>query len=386
MRQMFSIFLLFMPIFLWGQVYLKTQQASFKVAENTKVKVPGHLKNESDQVLHNDGNMTIEGDLIFSGENTNYSGEGILVFQGISNQKISSETSLSIASLQLNNKALLVLETNLSILRTLDLNHSGKIALENYHLNITPQAQIINYDKNSYVATNGTGTLTQEVSSSEVIFPIGNGNYNPVRMQNQGEIDNFSIRIEDGEFEAYNLANTTVKPILNRTWHIHEGQQGGSDVTLSLQWNESQEAAVFNRSESRVIFLNEGTWETDSLFSEAQAINLGNWVQHHSGLEAFNNTAFLVEGEVRTTENTLLIFPNPTSELVTLVWEEYKEGEILESYLYNGQGKVFWSLKGSLEEINQQLNYTLSSSARGIYLLRIKNGLRDFTNKIILIK
>lgn len=377
--------LLLIPSMLWSQVYVKNHQASFKVSENTTVKIPGHLKNENIQVFQNEGQITLTGNFSIIGENTSYLGKGKLIFQGISKQIISSTDSLAIAHLKVDNNALLTLATNITISNILDLNHNSIIALEDYDLKLNSQAQIMNYNKNSYVATNGTGSLAQEVGGSEIIFPVGNGSYNPAKIQNQGEVDNFSIRVEDGEPEVYDLNTSSEQPILNRTWYIHEQEQGGSDVILSLQWDEAHESEAFNREKTRLIFLKDGDWVVDSLFTNAQELHSEAWMQSSSDLEYFNNVAFLVEGETRTIENTLVIYPNPTTGLVTLIWEEYAD-ETLNAILYNNQGQVFWVLEGSLDQINQQLNHTLSSSQKGMYLLRINNGLRDFSSKIILVK
>ncbi|MBS1737187.1 MAG: T9SS type A sorting domain-containing protein [Bacteroidetes bacterium] len=131
--------------------------------------------------------------------------------------------------------------------------NAGKLTLGNN--NITAIA--INYSTPThYIVTNGTGTLTlKNVSSSPKLFPVGPSatSYNPITISNGGD-DDFSVKVQSAFTNALNDSSKAV----NAQWTISKtGAQTGNNVTLTPQWNASDEAgyptSTFYRNGSIVL-------------------------------------------------------------------------------------------------------------------------------------
>jgi hypothetical protein len=83
------------------------------------------------------------------------------------------------------------------------------------------------------------GKLSQTVTSTAVVFPVGNSSYNPITLTNTGTSDVFSVSVAD--VNASTMANNTTKQV-NRNWQITEGTAGGSILSIVAQYNTSDGA------------------------------------------------------------------------------------------------------------------------------------------------
>jgi hypothetical protein len=144
----------------------------------------------------------------------------------------------------------LTLSNSITINGTLDFA-GGKINLGSNNLTIGPAGNITNTTTTKYIVTNGTGTLQRTVVASNVLFPVGNGTYNPVTLNNSGTSDVFSIKVQN-TFDNPTNGN----PKVNKQWTINEQVAGGSNVTMTLQWNPADEDASFIRGNAIYI----GRW------------------------------------------------------------------------------------------------------------------------------
>jgi hypothetical protein len=96
----------------------------------------------------------------------------------------------------------------------------------------------------SYVRTSGTGTLNRTVGNNAVFFPVGRSAYNAATLTNSGAADKYSVRVIDNVTDIGTNADAgaqTSMAVVNRTWMINEEVAGGSNVTLSLEWNGPSE-------------------------------------------------------------------------------------------------------------------------------------------------
>ncbi len=121
---------------------------------------------------------------------------------------------------------------------------------------------ITGYNENRYIVTNGNTRDTlkgyfirENVANSNVVFPVGQAinDYTPATINNSGTADLFKVRAFDTVYEdgyLRNIANSfsisADERSVQRTWDIREGTTGGSNVSLTLQYNVATEGISFN--------------------------------------------------------------------------------------------------------------------------------------------
>jgi hypothetical protein len=83
------------------------------------------------------------------------------------------------------------------------------------------------------------------VGASNVAFPVGiSSTYNPVTINNAGTSDDFSVRVQS----SFDNAPLNPSAVVSRQWTITETVAGGSNATVTLQWNTADEAGSFVRT------------------------------------------------------------------------------------------------------------------------------------------
>jgi hypothetical protein len=120
------------------------------------------------------------------------------------------------------------------------LNLTGTIALGNNTLTISSSGSINGASSSNYVITDLIGSLKMNVPSTNtnVTFPIGTSTrFNQIILNNNGgTADNYSVKVSSGA--PANTPNSSNAYIQN-TWTIAESVNGGSNLTLTTQWNAS---------------------------------------------------------------------------------------------------------------------------------------------------
>ncbi|MCX6158127.1 MAG: T9SS type A sorting domain-containing protein [Ignavibacteriae bacterium] len=100
--------------------------------------------------------------------------------------------------------------------------------------NLTLANAVSGASSSSYIVTNSTGVLTiNNIGTTETLFPVGTAtSYNPALIINNGtEVDNFSVKV------GSTLSGTPdLTKVVQRQWDLAEAIAGGSDVTLKLQF------------------------------------------------------------------------------------------------------------------------------------------------------
>ncbi len=127
---------------------------------------------------------------------------------------------------------------------------NGNLELNNHCLTINGNYTLQNAH---YFQTSGTGSLKREVSSeASMTFPVGNGTYTPMTIQNDGTTDVFSVRTTPEVLENGTSGNALTTDVVDRTWFVEEVVAGGSDLTLTAQWNASDELLGFDRNDCAI--------------------------------------------------------------------------------------------------------------------------------------
>ncbi len=204
-----------------------------------------------------------------SGTGTLNGAAGKVIFSGTGAQTIPGG---SYKDLQMNGTGSKTLGGNATVAGILTLT-SGTITLGNNNLTITNTGSIAaGANANSFVVTNGTGTLTnQNIGSGgktgNINFPIGAtaSSYTPMVINNTtGTADNFSAQVKDNVYTNY--TGTTGSGQLstnavNKTWFMNEGIAGGSNATIQLTWNVGNELPGFDRDNCKLSHYTGGAWQ-----------------------------------------------------------------------------------------------------------------------------
>ena len=245
----------------------------------------------------------------------------------------------------------------LNISGNLDLG--AKITLNNNNLNLKGNSsQITNANASNYIVTNGTGTVNVENLNAErgtVNLPIGTAtNYNPVSIANTGTSDTFSARVSDG------ISNTT-NGAVNATWEISEATAGGSNVSLTLGWNGSQQNSAFDSGTAKVGHYLNGSWTAEN----SGAVSNNSITA--TGISSFSPFAVMNFGALAASDfskSKVLIYPNPFNENLNISTE-------------NGGVVYFYDLSGKLVSTSVLMKGTnslnKSSLSKGVYIYQIKN-------------
>jgi hypothetical protein len=153
-----------------------------------------------------------------------------------------------------------VLARNVTVSNTLSLTNSSQLQLSVYDLTIL-KGGAATTDGTAYVQTNAGGALRQTVPATAVavLFPVGQGTYNPAWLSQPSTSteDVFGVAVGDSVYTSYvplpvGAGNADGKgkgkdsagkgqPLSNptttttHTWYVSENDLGGSNVTMVLQ-------------------------------------------------------------------------------------------------------------------------------------------------------
>lgn len=237
--------------------------------------------------VQNNGTLTNAGEMQITGSFDNpgtFASTGDNTFKGGATQNLSgSFTGAESFYNVIVNKSVnpVVLSTEVAVSNQVNLVN-GKISIGSSNLTLAPAASLIGYDANDYIFTSATGTLRQTVGASNVIFPVGITSYNPITLNNAGTSDVFSVRVANSVVcQGVNTLSTTAK--VNRMWYISESVAGGSDASITPQWNTSDEQAGFARATSGLIPLNGTNFDLSSATNTAAtSVSANVWSQTKS--------------------------------------------------------------------------------------------------------
>jgi hypothetical protein len=174
----------------------------------------------------------------------------------------------SIRNLTMNGAGGIHLTTDLRVTKCLTLT-IGNIDIWANHMYISPTGYVTGYSAASYIQTESTGELVQQglgpgATIGKTFFPVGHtfNSYTPVNLVNNGTSDDFSVKILSDHFAngTTGAASTTDK--IDRTWFVEEAIPGGSNVTMTIQWNTAEELSGFDRSLCFISHYTNGVWDS----------------------------------------------------------------------------------------------------------------------------
>ncbi|MEO7309517.1 MAG: hypothetical protein ABIX01_03905 [Chitinophagaceae bacterium] len=183
------------------------------------------------------------------------------LYEGANGQQTGNGLPGTVASLTIDNSAGVALSGSVTAVDSLKLI-DGNLLTGPY--TITTKT-VIGGTASSYVVTDGSGTLKiNNVGASPVTFPVGPTTtlYNPAIIANSGTPDNFAVGTST---VAPNYIGGT-GPSVNAAWYISEAVAGGSNATITTQWNASQEPAGFTSNKNQAfLFHSDGYGATGTV-------------------------------------------------------------------------------------------------------------------------
>lgn len=197
--------------------------------------------------------LDVRGSLNISGTfNTN---NGTVIFGGSASQVIPGRTYNSVTVAGGSTK---ILGGNVTVTGTLTLTN-GKVVLGSSDLVISGAGSISGGSSSSYIVTDNTGHLIQQNLGSggrtgTILFPVGASltDYTPVSLQNSGTADVFNVKVITGAYPGYSgetpSGTAYTSNVVNATWFVNEVVTGGSNATLTFQWNGGNELGGFDRN------------------------------------------------------------------------------------------------------------------------------------------
>ena len=265
MKKQISTTLVFI-LCLCGQMlfsqHLTNNGSAITVLEGATLTVTGNVTLLSEVTIDNSGDIFVGGkwinnspDEIHMQDNT-----GTVTFNGSLPQSIEGEYSTHFSKLQLKQHTSLGSETSVSTLLGLT---NAMLTLNDYHFLAKTGAQITGAGADAYIVAEGSGLLVREVGEIDVEFPVGTTtSYLPATLFNSGEFDNFGVNVFEDVRDG-GLTGSTIPEIddcVNNTWNLLEEVEGGSDLSITVQWNADNEGSSFNRLLSGVGHYSAGAW------------------------------------------------------------------------------------------------------------------------------
>ncbi|MBL6449883.1 T9SS type A sorting domain-containing protein [Fulvivirga sp. 29W222] len=304
------------------------------------------------------------------------SANGTVVYGGAGDQPV---LDVAYTNLVISGSGTKQLQGSTAVTGTLTLS-SGKLALNNSDLIIGSSANIANASSLNYIITNGTGKLTQNGIGSggrtgEVLFPIGTStsSYTPLVINNSGTLDNYSVRLASAVYEDGYSGVIQTSDVVNKTWFIDEEVIGGSDVSLTFQWNDAENLSGFSPASVKVIHYNGTNWE---VLATGGATGSGTYTM--SALNVSSFSPFGIEGDAGTLPVELLFFQGSMQgDVAVLEWGTASELNndyfTLErsSDLENFEAITTVKGKGTTEE-RQDYKYYDNHPSKGVAYYRLK--------------
>ncbi|MEM6697839.1 MAG: T9SS type A sorting domain-containing protein, partial [Bacteroidota bacterium] len=96
------------------------------------------------------------------------------------------------------------------------------------------------------------------------IFPVGNTNYTPITIQNDGTSDQFSVQCLPKVLSDGTIGNVFPNDIVSTTWLIEEAVAGGANATLTAQWTSGEELPGFSRFNAFLSRYDGTAWDSDT--------------------------------------------------------------------------------------------------------------------------
>jgi hypothetical protein len=136
----------------------------------------------------------------------------------------------------------------------------GLFTLGAHDLHLWAGAVLLGGGPGSYVQTNSTGRLWQELSAP-TLFPVGNSSYNPALLSRSSGSGSHGVRVFDLVLSEGLSGVPLFEQVVQRTWDV-SGFLGSAELELQVQWNQAEERPGFFREACYLSQHLNGAWES----------------------------------------------------------------------------------------------------------------------------
>ena len=224
--------------------------------------VKGDFRNLDDGSILNSGDIFISGHWINNATSGNLlqGTTGNVHFDGPGSQVIGGTTRTWFNGLHLQADVILDVETSVSsglLLSGASMDVNGKCLI------MQSGSSLLGAGASGYIIVEDTGRLIREVGNSDVLFPVGtHTSYVPLTVRNDGATDLYGVNVF-GDVLDGGTSGATIPEIgdcVQITWDINEMVAGGSDLTVTPQWNSWDEGTSFDRMHCGIGNFVAGSW------------------------------------------------------------------------------------------------------------------------------
>jgi hypothetical protein len=195
---------------------------------------------------------------------------------------------------------------------------------------------------------------------------ISAASYTPVTLTaNAGHVtDDLSVRVVEHVLDNGTSGNQITEFVVDRTWLINEVVPGGSNVNVTVQWNESDELPQFGRFESYVMQYTGGAWVAGT---ETIANGANPYVQTKTNVTSFS--PFAVQTDPLPVVSTG-VFPNPVRDMLNVIVRT-NAAEQLSIAVYDLSGKLVRTEHRAVGYGGTLIQVNVTGLSAGIYVLKV---------------
>lgn len=350
----------------------------------------------------NFGGVTIEKNaaLTITGELSNYwavNGDGNLLMTADNPAIITGPGEYSVSHLNFTSGNFHLQDEPKTLLSKLVLGINTKIFLNDFDLRLNGNLPdpILNYSLNSYIVSNGTGSLSiQNLGSNtdvgtQQVFPVGRSSYNPVMIKYEGFIPaTFTVNVVDDAFEGGYDGNEITVSNIDRTWDVKKIEGDQTSTNILLQWQSNEELPGFNRDSCFVRHYVEDKWENGTAGRATTQPN-GLYGIEMPNISTFS--PFTVSSDLTALPLRLLTFTaNENEGLIELQWATQSEINVSHfevEYSYDSRKfEKIGSIQGKNVGFVVETYFYIHKSNKGKHFYRLKIVDKDgtfFYSKII---
>jgi hypothetical protein len=342
--------------------------------------------------------LEIKGSVFNSG--TFDASQGKVKFSGFGQQLMPSSTYFDLEVANSGDKILS--DGDITVLDSL-LFTDGYVAIGDYNLFVGPLGFMYGGTSTSYALTNGLGKVIDEgvgtgFKSGDNLIPIGalRNSYTPITFSNTGTPDTFRFFVYSAVYQYYfydiPTTGTIDTNVVARSWVIQEYTPGGTNASVTVQWNASDEKPGFDRSACYMSHFNSSLTRWQQVTQAAAANGTGPYSMSITGVTSFSpfgvgsGTSPLPVNNVNRNNGTVIVYPNPVSGSVLYVKFSDFKAQDLNVRIIDVVGKT-WNLHVSKDAIkNGVLPVDVSTLPQGVYQLVLSNTSGDQMHTIRFVK
>jgi len=225
--------------------------------------IEGDFQNNANSDMNNNGEVKLTGNWTNDdvGGTLLQGTTGTVTLTGTTLQTIGGAAKTWFNDVDVQNNVSISTETSVS--SNLNLT-SGNVSLGSNDLVLQSGATITGAGPTQYIVAESSGRLVQEVGAGSVAYPIGTSvSYVPATLSNTGTTDNIGLSVFNDILDGGTTGSTIpeIDNCVNNTWNITEELAGGSDLSVTTQWNLLDEGSSFNRTQSGLGHYTASNWD-----------------------------------------------------------------------------------------------------------------------------